>query len=85
MLEASAKTSGMTLWPNRANNIAQLFLHAEVDRQAARNPWSPYRILPHGMVWWLDSDARTQSPGGFAGNAAAIITRAVTIVVGAHQ
>ena len=37
------------------NNIAQLFLHAEVHRQAARNPRSSYRILPHGMVWWLDS------------------------------
>ena len=45
-----SKTSAITRGPIARSNIAQLFLHAEVERQAAPNPWSPYRILPHGRV-----------------------------------
>ena len=78
MLEASRRVGVRRPRPSRCgriarNDIAQLFLYAEMDRQAARTRWSPYRILPHGMVCVSTRVARTQSPRGFAGDAAAIV------------
>ena len=65
MLEASRRVGVRRPRPSRCgriarNDIAQLFLYAEMDRQAARTRWSPYRILPqrHGVVSRLGLHAR---------------------------
>ena len=78
MLEASRRVGVRRPRPSRCgriarNNIAQLFLHAEMDRQAARTRGR--RTASFLTAWCGGSTrvARTQSPRGFAGNAAAIV------------
>ena len=91
VLEASrrvgrSKTSAIALWRRIArNNIAQVF---RTLRWIAKPHGTRGRRTASFLTAWCGGStriARTQSPGGFAGNAAAIITRAVTIVVDAHQ
>jgi len=90
MLEASRRVGVRRPRPSRCgriarNDIAQLFLYAEMDRQAARTRWSPYRILPHGMVWCLDSGCTHAESTRIRRQRGSDRQRAVTIVVDAHQ